>query len=81
MCIGPKATITQLRAPCLALGEPLAARLHLDRAKIIVSLDADFLGDSAASVRYARDYAARAIRRMAMPAAAAASMWLSPRRR
>jgi len=42
----------------LAFGEPVASRLHLDRAKIIVSLDADFLCDPAAGVRYARDYIA-----------------------
>ncbi|HEY1899313.1 MAG TPA: TAT-variant-translocated molybdopterin oxidoreductase [Steroidobacteraceae bacterium] len=42
----------------LALGVPLATRLRLDRAKTILSLDADFLSDPAAGVRYARDYAA-----------------------
>jgi len=41
----------------LALGAPLATRLRLDRAKTILSLDADFLSDPAAGVRYARDYA------------------------
>ncbi|HEX3837691.1 MAG TPA: TAT-variant-translocated molybdopterin oxidoreductase [Steroidobacteraceae bacterium] len=42
----------------LALGVPLATRLRLDRAKTILSLDADFLNDPTAGVRYARDYAA-----------------------
>ena len=34
------------------------ARCHFDRAKVIVSLDADFLRDAAAGVRYARDFVA-----------------------
>jgi Fe-S-cluster-containing dehydrogenase component len=42
----------------LAFGEPVSSRLHLDRAKVILSLDADFLSDPAAGVRYARDYIA-----------------------
>lgn len=42
----------------LAFGEPLSSRLHLDRAKIILSLDDDFLSDPAAGVRYARDFIA-----------------------
>jgi molybdopterin-containing oxidoreductase family iron-sulfur binding subunit len=42
----------------LAFGNPQSTRLHLDRAKVIVSLEADFLTDAAAGVRYARDYAA-----------------------
>ena len=41
----------------LAFGTPLATRLHLDRATMILSLDADFLSDPAAGVRYARDFA------------------------
>ena len=53
----PKGDDNAAAGAVLALGEPLAARLRFDRAKIIFSLDADFLGDSAASVRYARDYA------------------------
>ena len=42
----------------LAFGTPQSTRLHLDRAKVIVSLEADFLSDAAAGVRYARDYVA-----------------------
>jgi molybdopterin-containing oxidoreductase family iron-sulfur binding subunit len=42
----------------LAFGTPQSTRLHLERAKVIVSLEADFLTDAAAGVRYARDYAA-----------------------
>jgi molybdopterin-containing oxidoreductase family iron-sulfur binding subunit len=34
------------------------ARHHFDRAKVIVSLDADFLSDPAAGVRYSRDFIA-----------------------
>ena len=42
----------------LAFGAPLATRLHLDRAKVILALDADPLTDPAAGVRYGRDFAA-----------------------
>jgi molybdopterin-containing oxidoreductase family iron-sulfur binding subunit len=42
----------------LAFGEPLSTRLHLDRARVIVALDADPLSDPAAGTRYAHDYAA-----------------------
>ncbi len=41
-----------------AFGKPLATRLHMDRAKVIVALDADPLSDPAAGVRDAHDYAA-----------------------
>ncbi|MBV8853423.1 MAG: TAT-variant-translocated molybdopterin oxidoreductase, partial [Sinobacteraceae bacterium] len=41
----------------LAFGMPLSTRLHLDRARVILSLDSDFLSDPAAGVRYARDFA------------------------
>ena len=47
-----------LQGARLAFGSPLAAHLHLDRARIILSLDADFLGDAAAGVRHAREFAA-----------------------
>ncbi len=53
----PKGEDNATAGATLALGAPLAARLRFDRAKIIFSLDGDFLGESAASVRYARDYA------------------------
>jgi Fe-S-cluster-containing dehydrogenase component len=52
---GPEHALAGAR---LAFGEPVSSRLHLDRAKVIVSLDEDFLSDPAAGVRYARDYIA-----------------------
>jgi MoCo/4Fe-4S cofactor protein with predicted Tat translocation signal len=42
----------------MAFGSPLSTRLHLDRARVIVSLDDDFLCDAAAGVRHARDFSA-----------------------
>ncbi len=42
----------------LAFGVPLSAQLHLQRAAVILSLDADFLSDPGAGVRYARDFIA-----------------------
>jgi MoCo/4Fe-4S cofactor protein with predicted Tat translocation signal len=54
----PTANENALAGATLAWGAPLATRLHLDRAAIVVSLDADFLCDPAAGVRYARDFAA-----------------------
>ncbi len=66
----PKGDDNAAAGAVLALGAPFATRLRLDKAKIIVSLDADFLGDGAASVRQARDYAAG---RFAEGAEAAAS--------
>ena len=42
----------------MAFGAPLSTRLHLDRARVILSLDDDFLCDPAAGVRHARDFAA-----------------------
>jgi Fe-S-cluster-containing dehydrogenase component len=41
----------------LAFGAPLSAQLHLERARVVLALDADFLCDPAAGVRYARDFA------------------------
>jgi molybdopterin-containing oxidoreductase family iron-sulfur binding subunit len=41
----------------LAFGQPLSTRLHMDRARVIVALDADPLSDPAAGTRYGRDYA------------------------
>jgi MoCo/4Fe-4S cofactor protein with predicted Tat translocation signal len=41
----------------LAFGEPLNTVYEFDKAKVILSLDADFLFSGAASVRHARDYA------------------------
>src|SRR5690348_5939827 len=42
----------------LAFGKPYATRHHFDRAKVILALDADFLSDPAAGVRYSRDFIA-----------------------
>ena len=42
----------------LAFGKPLSTRLHMDRARVIVTLDADPLSDPAAGTRYGHDYAA-----------------------
>ncbi|MBK9071218.1 MAG: Fe-S-cluster-containing hydrogenase [Myxococcales bacterium] len=41
----------------LAFGRPLRAMLHLDKAKSIITLDADLFGEHPASVRYSRDFA------------------------
>ncbi len=47
----------------LAFGQELDSFLHLDRAAVIVSLDADVLFSEPASLRYARDFsAARRVR-------------------
>ena len=43
----------------LAYGEPVGVQYRLDRAKIVLSLDADFLMEGPAAVRHARDFAAR----------------------
>lgn len=42
----------------LAYGEPLDTHYRLERAKVIVSFEADLLGAGPASLRYARDFAA-----------------------
>ncbi|MGN6313426.1 MAG: TAT-variant-translocated molybdopterin oxidoreductase [Rhodanobacteraceae bacterium] len=42
----------------LALGKLYAKRYRFDRAKVILALDADFLSDPAAGVRYSRDFIA-----------------------
>lgn len=41
----------------MAFGEPVRASYHFDRADVVLSLDADFLGWGPASVRHARDVA------------------------
>ena len=41
----------------LAFGRPLDPVYHLDRARVVVALDADFLGTLPGCVRYARDFA------------------------
>ncbi len=43
----------------LAFGDTAATRHHFDKAAVILSLDADFLGRGPGHVRYARDFAAR----------------------
>jgi molybdopterin-containing oxidoreductase family iron-sulfur binding subunit len=43
----------------LAFGRYVDAQYRFDRADVIVSLDADFLGCGPGSLRYARDFAAR----------------------
>jgi MoCo/4Fe-4S cofactor protein with predicted Tat translocation signal len=42
----------------LAFGEPLTARYRLDRARVVVTLDADILGLESAGGRHAGDFAA-----------------------
>ena len=42
----------------LAFGEPVAVQLQLRHTGVILALDADFLTDPAAGVRYAREFAA-----------------------
>jgi molybdopterin-containing oxidoreductase family iron-sulfur binding subunit len=43
----------------IAFGRYVDTQYHFDRADIILSLDADFLCDGPASVRYAREFASR----------------------
>jgi molybdopterin-containing oxidoreductase family iron-sulfur binding subunit len=43
----------------LAFGQYVDPQYRIDRADVIVSLDADFLGSGPGSLRYARDFAAR----------------------
>jgi Fe-S-cluster-containing dehydrogenase component/anaerobic selenocysteine-containing dehydrogenase len=45
--------------PRLVYGQPLVARHHLDKAQIILSLDADFLGEGPELTRLSRDFASR----------------------
>jgi molybdopterin-containing oxidoreductase family iron-sulfur binding subunit len=40
----------------LAFGAPLRARYHFDQARVIVALEADFLGSMPGSLRHARDF-------------------------
>ncbi|HJW23736.1 MAG TPA: 4Fe-4S dicluster domain-containing protein [Rhodocyclaceae bacterium] len=47
-----------LRAAELAFRRPVDMLLHLERARVVVSLDADFLGQGPAAVAHARDFAA-----------------------
>ncbi|HET6806386.1 MAG TPA: TAT-variant-translocated molybdopterin oxidoreductase [Frateuria sp.] len=41
----------------LAFGEPLRARYHFDRARVILALEADFLGAMPGMLRHAADFA------------------------
>jgi molybdopterin-containing oxidoreductase family iron-sulfur binding subunit len=43
----------------LAFGEPVETRVHLDRADVVLSLDADFVADGPSNVRRVRDFASR----------------------
>ena len=47
----------ELAGSILAFGSPYRSQYHFDRAKIIVSLDSDFLHAHPASVKYTRDFA------------------------
>jgi molybdopterin-containing oxidoreductase family iron-sulfur binding subunit len=59
----------------LAFGEDVDAVYHLDKADVILSLDADFLGLFPGSVRYTKDFSARRRVRASAPGGpAAASM-------
>lgn len=43
----------------LAFGQDVSIRYHVDRADIILSLDADFLATGPGALRYARDFSSR----------------------
>jgi molybdopterin-containing oxidoreductase family iron-sulfur binding subunit len=42
-----------------AVGRPASVQYHFDRADVVLSLEADFVVDGPASLRYAREYTAR----------------------
>jgi len=48
---------SELEGSRLAFGKSLRTRIHLDKASVVVSLDADLLGTHPAHVRYAADWA------------------------
>ena len=54
----PAGAQTAKAGAVMAFGEPVDTYYRLDGAKVILSLGADFLGSSPASVRYAREFAA-----------------------
>ena len=54
---GPLQRQRALEGAKLAFGRPLEPIYHFDKAKLIVSLDSDFLTDEPGSLRYARDFA------------------------
>ncbi|HEY9899070.1 MAG TPA: TAT-variant-translocated molybdopterin oxidoreductase [Pantanalinema sp.] len=64
----PLASSEALAASIMAYGQPLETHYRLDRAKVVLSLDADFLASGPASLRDAWDFAAG--RRVASPQAA-----------
>jgi molybdopterin-containing oxidoreductase family iron-sulfur binding subunit len=55
----PLARDNAVQGAQLAFGEPVTARYQLDRANVIVSLDADFLAARPGNLRLARQFAAR----------------------
>jgi len=54
----PAGEAAALAASKAALGAPVLPRLHLERAAVVLSLDADPLGPGPDQVAYARDFAA-----------------------
>ncbi len=61
----PLARPGALEGAKLAFGRPLEAVYRFDAARVIVALDADFLGSGPGAVRYARDFARRRTPRVA----------------
>ena len=55
----PLAPRNAWRGTILALGKPYETRLDLIRAEVILALDADFLVEGPAALRYAREFARR----------------------
>lgn len=55
----PVDTVNARSGAGIAFGRPLRPILHLDRAEVIVSIGADFLGWGAGKVRHAHDWAER----------------------
>ena len=55
----PVARDTARAGAVMAFGEPIDVQYHLDKADVILSLDADFLGCGPGSVRYVRDFTRR----------------------
>jgi len=53
----PAATPQVLDAASLVFGQPLLPQLHLDKAQVIASFDADFLMEHPFSIRWATDFA------------------------
>ncbi|MEI9414242.1 TAT-variant-translocated molybdopterin oxidoreductase [Mesorhizobium sp. Cs1321R2N1] len=55
----PLAASAKEQATAKLFGRPLTPIYHFDRADVIVSLDADFLGEGPGRLAYARDFAQR----------------------